>query len=337
MTVYHTGAIYSGVLPVIPVSSTPGAVSTSGFSPLPPLAAFATTRPPITVSTPAASSQLPSPVTTLQKAQNSGNPPTSKHLPTVSIVLLSIGVVLFLVGLFAVYRGCCRTRTRTYPTPSRPILQDPFQDEPKREVDEESLFGGKERTSTQGGNNEVLLNWTQYPHTSVMKPLPTLDIHSPQHGSPPRRSSREMAQKDVSAFSFPGLTPGSNLGTRSPGRLSAISASIYPVSPVSSFGGHGVGVAVSGSPLTADNLPLLQRSKSSGASARRMSVAQRANVRHSVIPSTYGTSDLYGGVASPMPNTPKPTAAQVASMVPVRILRPDHCSIPGLDRSEITV
>jgi hypothetical protein len=308
VTAYHTGGIYSGVLPVVQASSTQSVASTSGFSPLPPLAAFATSRTPIIIATSSGPSSIPSPATTLHNQGVSKLPP-GKHLPTVSIVLLVIGGVLVAVGLFAVFKVCCRPRKRTYPTPSRPILQDPFQDEPKCDPDEESLFGGKERTSTQGGGNEVLLNWTQYPHTSVMKPLPTLDIHAPQPDNAPKRSSREMAEENVLSFSGGGLLSGNNLGTRSPGRLSAISASIYPLSPVPSFGGQGIGIAVSGSPLTADNMPLLQRSKSSGASARRLSVAGRVGVRHSVIPSTYGTSDLYGGFASPMPVTPKPAAA----------------------------
>lgn len=323
MTAYHTGAVYSGVLPVVQQPTfTQTYGSTSGFSPLPPLAAYPTTRPPITVSTGPNSSALPSPATTLQHDQKQSSSPPAKHLPTVSIVLLAVGAVLVALGLFAVFKVCCRTQKRKYPIPSRPILQDPFLDEPKRDADEESLFGGKERSSTQGNGNDVLLNWTQYPHTSVMKPLPTLDVHAPQPGSPPKRPSPEMTQKNTSRFSGSAFTSGNNLGARSPGRLSAISASIYPASPVPSWGGGGIGIAVTGSPLTADNMPLLQRSKSNGTSARRMSVAGRAAVRHSVIPSTYGTSDLYGGMASPMPVTPKPAASNGVGQGRARVKAP---------------
>lgn len=306
LVISHTGGVYSGVLPVIPPSTTQS-VATSGFSPLPPLAAFATSLSAVTVATSAhISSSVAAPSSTLGsiKSQPANKPPATKRLPTVSIILLVVGAVLVLGGLVAVIRVYMRPRKHKYPTPSRPVLQDPFQDKPKRDADEESLFGGKERSSTRPGSKEVLLNWTQYPHTSVIKPLPTLDVRGPQSGASPKRSSRELAQDG--GFSFPGLTvtPAGNYGTRSPSRLSVVSASVYPGSPAST---HAVGIAVGGSPLTADNLPLLQRSNTKS-SARRLSQAARGGVRRSVIPSTYGTSDLYGAT-SPVPETPMPPAS----------------------------
>ena len=318
VTVHHTGGIYSGVLPVIPPSSTRG-LSSSGFSPL-PLAAFATSLSAVAVSSAPPSSLSPAPSTTArQKDQRTNHVQGSNRLPTVSIVLLVVGAVILLAGLIVVFRFCSRPRKPKYPTPSRPILQDPFQDEEKGDPDEESLFGGKERSSTRPGSGEVLLNWTQYPHTSLMKPLPPLDVYGSVPGSPPKRRSPEMVQKHCSPFLGLPATPGSNLGTRTPGRLSAVSASVYPGSPASTMGGHGVGIAVGGSPLTADNLPLLQRSNTKS-SIRK--APQPRGTRHSVIPSTYGTSDLYGGVASPVPTTPQVAATANGATGRARVKAP---------------
>ena len=307
-TVYHTGGVYSGILPVIPPSATQTA-STSGFSPLPPFAAYATSLSSFSAITASTSivSVLPSATAALEKNRQMDPSQPSKGFPIAAIVVLAFLGVLVLAGLGLVIRSMFRKPKRSIPTPSRPILQDPFQDDPKQDPDEESLFGGKERFSQAA--NEVLLDWKQYPHTSIniMKPLPTLDVYAPQPGSPAKRVSPEMVQKTESPFAGPGRTPATNnLGARSPSRLSLVSASVYPGSPVSTYQGHGVGIAVSGSPLTADNLPLLQRSKSNASMRRASQSAGRA--RHSMLPSTYGTSDLYGGFTSPMPPTPKASA-----------------------------
>ncbi|EKM55224.1 uncharacterized protein PHACADRAFT_28276 [Phanerochaete carnosa HHB-10118-sp] len=321
-TVYHTGGIYSGVLPVIQPSTTQAA-STSGFSPLPPFAAYATSLSSFSVlaastSTVSASPSVPA---ALEKDQQVNSPQPSKGLPVAAIAVLAFIGLLVLVGLAAVIRSIFRKPKRSIPTPSRPILQDPFQDDPKKDPDEESLFGGKERSSQAA--NEVLLDWRQYPHTSVSvtKPLPTFDVHAPQPGSPSKRASVGMAQNAASPLSGLGLTPATNnLGARSPSRLSLVSASIYPGSPVSTNQGHGVGIAVSGSPLTADNLPLLQRSKSNPSTRRASQAGGRA--RHSMLPSTYGTADLYGGPASPLPTTPKVTAATNTAAGRARVKAP---------------
>ena len=312
VTVYHSGAVYSGVLPVVPPTPTSiHTVPTSGFSPL-PLAAFATSLSAVTASGTSSLSLASATPSAIQKTQHTNTASAAKPLPTVSIVLLAIGGFFLILGLVIFGRVCCRPRKHKYPTPSRPVLQDPFQDDEKADADEESLFGGKERSSSsaQPGSGEVLLNWTKYPHTSLMKPLPVLDIGSSQE-SPTRRASPQQVQKACSPFLGVPPTPGSHFGTRSPSRVSVISASVYPGSPMSTMAGPGVGIAVGGSPLTADNLPLLQRSNTKN-SMRRASQAGRTN-RHSVIPSTYGTSDLYGGVASPVPATPKPAATSNAA------------------------
>ncbi|GJE87007.1 hypothetical protein PsYK624_030900 [Phanerochaete sordida] len=313
-TVYHTGAVYSGVLPVIqPSTSATPTASTSGFSPLPPFAAYATSISSfsVIVASSTAASVPPSATAAIETHQQGNPKQPSKGFPLAAIVVLVFLGILVLLGLGIVVRSMFRKPKRSIPTVSRPILQDPFQDEPKQDADEESLFGGKERSSQAA--NEVLLDWKQYPHTSVYidKPLPTFDVHAPLPGSPQKRASLDKGRHPASPLGGLGLTPATNnFGAKSPSRLSLISASVYPGSPGSTNQGHGVGIAVSGSPLTADNMPLLQRSKSD-ASRRRVSQAP-GRARHSMLPSTYGTSDLYGGISSPMPVTPKAPAANPA-------------------------
>lgn len=310
-TVYHTGGIYSGVLPVVqPATAITRTASTSGFSPLPPFAAYATSLSSFSVITASATaaSMAASVNTALERNQHSNPPQPSKRFPVAAIVVLVFLGLLVLAGLGIVLKSTLRKPKRSIPTPSRPILQDPFRDDPKVDPDEESLFGGKERSSHAA--NEVLLDWKQYPHTSVNieKPLPTFDVHAPLPGSPPKRLSGDKTHASTSPLGGSSLTPATNnFGSKSPSRLSLVSASVYPGSPVSTNQGHGVGIAVSGSPLTADNLPLLQRSRSNASVRRAPPAAGRA--RHSMLPSTYGTSDLYGGITSPIPPTPKGPAA----------------------------
>lgn len=183
-------------------------------------------------------------------------------------------------------------------------------DEDKLDPDEESLFGGKERLSARPGSNAVPLTWTQYPHVSLANPPASTNVNT---GNSSKRRSSDLTQKSVYPFSGPNASVG-NTPARSANRVSMVSASVYPGSPMSG----NVGVAVTSSPLTADGMPVLQRSNSKP-TARRMSTASRL-ARHSVInpdklhvPSTYGTSDLYGGPPSPVPLTPATPKAAAAS------------------------
>ncbi|KAI0345137.1 hypothetical protein BDW22DRAFT_1482367 [Trametopsis cervina] len=292
-TLYPSGVIYTGVLPVIMPASAQPPVSTSGFSPLPPLSAFATTLATVAASSTSKPTVTPAP-TILGSQQR---PPSSspKHVSTVIIVLLAVGAAFLLLGCFVLYKMCNRPRKHHYPTPSLPILQDDYMDERKADPEEESLFGGKDRFSARPGSDGVPLTWTQYPHVSVTKPPAA---HSPQTRSPPKRKSVDSEQKSGYPFTGPGAS-ATNTAARSANRISAVSASVYPGSPLSG----NIGLAVSGSPLTGHAMPAMQRSNSK-AGARRMSVAGR-NVSDKLhVPSTYGTSDLYGGVASPIPPTP---------------------------------
>lgn len=319
-----TTGIYTGVLPVnapAPVSS--ATASTSGFSPLPPLAAFATTVSTSASLTYSTSSTISAPIsspTTLHTTAASQPPP---HLSVVVIVLIAVGSAFLLVLAFVVVRLCNRPR-KHLPTPSLPILQDPFQDDEKRaDPDEESLFGGKERASVRSGNNNVLLDWTQYPHTSmIQKSQPTVNVQAAPPSHVQRRKSRDVAQGSAYLFKGIGSTQG-NLTAPATNRVSMHSVSVYPGSPVSTAG-HDVGIAVGGSPLTADNNPVLQRSNSKA--TRRMSQSARS-VRQSVI-STYGTSDLYG-IGSPIPATPK-AAATPANAGRARVKAP---YAPGILRA----
>lgn len=304
-SLYPSGIIYHGVLPVvIPTSSGALPATTSGFSPLPPLSAFATSLAATSTITHASSTQSITATPTNVDSQHQAHSTPPKHLPTAIIVLLTVGVASFLMGCYVIYRVWSRPRKHHWPTPSQPILQDDYMDERKIDPEEESLFGGKERTSARPNSDGQLLNWTQYPHVSLVKPPAALDVNASRPGSPPRRKSAELSHKTSYAFTAPGAS-AANTSNRATNRISMVSASVYPGSPMSG----NVGLAVTGSPLTADGMPVLQRSNSKP-TARRMSTAAR-NARQSMVvadklhvPSTYGTSDLYGGVATPMPATP---------------------------------
>ncbi|KAI0093724.1 hypothetical protein BDY19DRAFT_989272 [Irpex rosettiformis] len=310
-SLYPSGVVYSGVLPVVVPTSTHPPVSSSGFSPLPPLSAFATSLAATVATTAGSSTHSATPSAGIlsseqQQAHSSG----PKHLSTVIIVLLAVGSAFFLLGCYVLYRIFRRPRKHHYPTPSLPILQDDFMEDRKVDPEEESLFGGKERLSANPGSDAVPLTWTQYPHVSLAKPPASLTVDP---GNSAKRKSSDLPQKSAYPFSGPNAN-ATNAPARSANRLSIASASIYPGSPMSG----NVGVAVTGSPLTADGMPVLHRSNSKS-TARRLSTASRYT-RQSVInpnklqiPSTYGTSDLYGGPPSPVPPTPATPRAGATS------------------------
>lgn len=310
-----TFTIHSGVLPVVP-STTQRPSFTSGFSPLPPLVAAATSLGLTTSSilTAPTASTISSTLTGHQGQTHT----TSKHVSTAVVVLLAVGAAFLLVGIFLAYRVCSRPRAHI-PTPSLPILQDPFEDEEKQvDPEEESLFGGKERTSARPGSNTVLLPWTQYPHNSVIKPAATLDVNAYRPDDPHKRNSVGAAQRG-------GFNP-----TRTPNRVSAMSVSVYPGSPMSQSG-NGVGLAIGGSPLTADGTHVLQRANFQPTNPRRMSKAAKT-ARQSmvvsdrlVVPNGLEDSDLYAGSEFNTPALPPSTAggrARVkAPYAPAALLR----------------
>ncbi|EPS98529.1 hypothetical protein FOMPIDRAFT_1165159 [Fomitopsis schrenkii] len=217
-------------------------------------------------------------------------------------------------------------RRRPYPTPSLPILQDPFADQAAT-GDEESLFGGKERLSAQPGTNPDY-KWTHYSHPSLSKtPVLPGNLQSSDmflsEKSVPRvpvfagsSADVQMSEKVSAATAHikpflvtPAATP---LAVK---RTSLASQSIYPGTPQSAYG-----IAVgSASPLTADGMPLLQRNISKS-SARRRSRTQRS-ISHATQERHMETedmrADIYDGlrqstavVAPPAPVLKKSSSVQ---------------------------
>ncbi|KAK7693477.1 hypothetical protein QCA50_003045 [Cerrena zonata] len=230
------------------------------------------------------SSAIPSSTSPILNAASApDHSPSSKHPSTVVIIVLSIVAAFILFGLIAACWVYTRPKKRTTPTPSLPILQDEYMDE-KVSVDEESLFGGKERVSAQPGTGPVLYNWTPYPHTSVIQPKTTdtakrmstrQSLHPDDKSSYPFKGQGTVASP--SPASSPPLQQLHSAVSRAVNRVSALSASIYPVSPQPSHGYSGIGLAIGGdnSPLTADGTSMLQRNPSK-ASARRQSRTPKA-------------------------------------------------------------
>ncbi|KAI0362090.1 hypothetical protein OH77DRAFT_1584570 [Trametes cingulata] len=316
----HISAIHPGILPVIPTTLTvPAHSMTSGFSPLPPLTALATTTAPSGSLAPTGAPTGTSRALSDAQADSTNNQ-GSKHLPVVMVVLVSIGTAFFLLGAFIVWRARTRPRKRSCPTPSLPIFQDPFADQDLK-VDEESLFGGKERASAVARpNSNGLWTWTQYTPKPSAQTLgnkaPMFDLVFPE---PPRSApSALLSEKTIPPppplpvpVPPPSTMPPANPPlqqmqsalSRAANRVSALSMSIYPASPQST---SGIGLALGGmSPLTADGTPVLQRKPS----ASRLSKSRRS-MRHSLAATEYLNmqADIYGGaqVASPFPPSPAP-------------------------------
>ncbi|KAH9901372.1 hypothetical protein C8Q73DRAFT_786747 [Cubamyces lactineus] len=319
-------AIHPGILPVIP-SQVPTTLTASpyvwntGLTSASSLVASAAA-----VTGTAVSSE--SPVDTSralsddQASQVGGQ--NSRHLPVVLIVLVSIGLGFLLVGAFVVWRACRQPRRRSCPTPSLPILQDPFADQDFK-VDEESLFGGKDRASAVARpNSNGLWTWTQYtpkpsmqtlgnsgPFNPSATQLPSAVLFSEKAMPPPPPAPVHVPLPTNNPPPAPPLQQMQSALTRAANRVSAMSMSIYPTSPQSS---SGIGLAIGGaSPLTADGTPVLQRKPS----ANRLSKGRRS-MRHSLATTEYLDvhADIYGG-------------AQVTSpFVPTSPLRPPQLAVP---------
>ncbi|KZT70130.1 hypothetical protein DAEQUDRAFT_744878 [Daedalea quercina L-15889] len=188
-------------------------------------------------------------------------------------------------------------KRRRCPTPSLPILQDPFADQPAA-GDEESLFGGKERLSARPSSN-VGFSWTHYSHPSLSK-TPTFSgtrqgdaayvsekVSSTTYANAgPSANAAHLAMSEKVSNTTPPLKPF--LASTTPAR------SIYPGTPQSDYG-----IAVgSASPLTADGMPLLQRSVSK-TSTRRRSRTQRSLHSAQEMQSDVeevGSKDVYDGL-----------------------------------------
>lgn len=321
LTVHGTIPMHTGILPVFP-PATPvvnGIERTPGFSPLPTITSLAASG--ITSSISALSTH------SVSKDAQSGQPGSPPgHISTVIIVLIAVGGTFFLVLVFVIWKACTAPRRRPYPTPSLPILQDPFADQAAT-GDEESLFGGKERLSAQPGTNPDY-KWTHYSHPSLSKtPVLPGNLQSSDmflsEKSVPRvpvfagsSADVQMSEKVSAATAHikpflvtPAATP---LAVK---RTSLASQSIYPGTPQSAYG-----IAVgSASPLTADGMPLLQRNISKS-SARRRSRTQRS-ISHATQERHMETedmrADIYDGlrqstavVAPPAPVLKKSSSVQ---------------------------
>lgn len=322
--------IHTGILPVVPSQPTTLIVAPhtlgSGFSSLPSLTAFATS----TVTPLSQTHHLPtgSPDGTSRALGTSQPARTgSKHLPVVLIVLVTIGVAFLLLGGFLCWRVRSRPRKRTCPTPSLPILQDAFTDR-EFKVDEESLFGGKERSSALARpNSDGLYTWVQYtPKPSEALSSPGMKNVTTKPPLPPMMPTPPSAQLSEKVDRFPtpvhvplpinNLSPNPPMQqmqsalTRAANRVSTLSMSIYPASPQSTTTHTGIGLAIGGtSPLTADGTPVLERKPSKD----RLSKARRS-YRHSVAATEY--LDIYSGAQVTSPTSP--TSPQFVAVGPLK-------------------
>ncbi|KAH9854223.1 hypothetical protein C2E23DRAFT_776410 [Lenzites betulinus] len=322
-------AINPGILPVNvnPTTLTvSGSYITPGFSPLPSLTAFATA----TLTSTLVPSVTPTGASRSLASSHAGQAhgKGSKHLPVVLVVLVSVGIGFLALGAFIILRARSRPRQRTCPTPSLPIFQDPFADE-ELKVDEESLFGGKDRASAVARpNSNGLWTWTQYTPKSSAQELGkgSLTAHlafpEPPKGLPPLFSQRAPPPPPApvrvplpvsSAPVNPPMQQMQSALSRAAHRVSTLSMSIYPTSPQSTA---GIGLAIGGmSPLTADGTPVLQRKPS----ASRLSKGNRS-MRHSLAATEYLDmhADIYGGaqIISPYMPSPQPQTPNAAAYLP---------------------
>ena len=218
---------------------------------------------------------------------------TSHQLPAVAIILLVTGGVLFVASILILTKLCLRPRRRSHPTPSLPILQDAF---PQSKMGDESpLFGGKERLSSQPGNNAIPWTWTQY-QSDIPKPAPVASIlKSDAMNQAQKRYSRlgdeprnpfHLGEPTIhGALAKLGSTNQSSDGhpKKAMSRLSSLSGVVYPVSMCESAGQENIGIAVSSG----------QGDLESGGSAAREH-RKRASARQSIRNFDKRRSTIYG-------------------------------------------
>ena len=180
---------------------------------------------------------------------------TPHQLPAVAIILLATGGVLFVASILILSKLCIRPRRRSHPTPSLPILQDAF---PQSKMGDESpLFGGKERLSSQPGNNAVPWTWTQY-QSDMPKPAPVASILKPDAMNQAQKRYSRLVDEPQNLFhpgeptmngalAKPGTTNQSSDGhtKKALSRLSSLSGVVYSASVYESTGQENIGIAVS--------------------------------------------------------------------------------------------
>jgi hypothetical protein len=180
---------------------------------------------------------------------------TPHQLPAVAIILLATGGVLFVASILILTKLCLRPQRRSHPTPSLPILQDIF---PQSKMGDESpLFGGKERLSSQPGNNAVPWTWTQY-QSDMPKPAPVASILKSDAMSQAQKRYSRLVDEPQNPFhqgeptlhgalAKPVTTNQSSDGhpKKALSRLSSLSGVVYPASMYESTGQENIGIAVS--------------------------------------------------------------------------------------------
>ncbi|CDO68292.1 hypothetical protein BN946_scf184799.g19 [Trametes cinnabarina] len=342
-------AIHPGILPVIPsqVPTTltiPANSLVTGLTTVTSLAAVATSHGSSSASAPTGSPTGNSKALSVDHANRTGAQ-SPKHLPVVLIVLVIVGLSFLLLGAFIVWRARRRPRERSCPTPSLPIFQDPFADEDWK-MEEESLFGGKERASSVARpNSNGLWTWTQYtpkpsaqtldvkpPLFNLVAPMPSTGapvVHFSEKRAPPPPPPPAPVHVPLPVDRAPANPPLQQMQsalTRAANRVSALSMSIYPTSPQST---SGIGLALGGmSPLTADGTPVVQRKPSSN----RLSKNHRS-MRHSLAATEYLDmhADIYGGaqIASPFVANASPAPPSPSTMPKPALRKSTSISVQG--------
>ena len=256
------------------------------FSPLPPLVSLIATN----------SASLPSLTTLATSTSSSVDSSTHQvsqphRLPTPIITLLAVGAACVLLGIFIIIKVCSRPRRRTHPTPSLPILDDPFPDHDKFTGPESPIFGGKERFSPRPGSNSGLWAWTQYPQPQpqlgpiIAKPAQAAGYGKVAggdsiYGYGGVSGSQGMQEKNTIQYPFDShphahgvstqthvyqapLQQVQSALTRTASRLSTVST-LYPSSPFNHQAARNVGIAVGGpgTAFTADGHHVIKRTKS---------------------------------------------------------------------------
>ncbi|KAG5647231.1 hypothetical protein DXG03_000766 [Asterophora parasitica] len=303
-------------------TSTPTSAPT--FSTLPPLLSLdpnSSSAPSQTAAPSTSAYEGPEP--TMVSAAESQRPSQPHKLSIPIIVLLAVSSGVLLIGLFTLIKYYSRPRRRHFPTPSRPILDDPFADFadakfPPVEDPDSPIFGGKERIS---GANGALWSWSQYPRPtiSVTKPEDNGPSEPASNGSgiikahPPHlqgsRNSKAVSGHGHS-HSVP-ITSGDSpyyaslqqvkgAMSRVANRISMASVSMYPSSPQSAFSNSNVGLAITRSPMTGDGSNVLKRTEPKAALDRTRntlaaSEAAKGTISASLTMDRYSDSSAYDG------------------------------------------
>ena len=303
----HTTLLPDSPLTVVGKASPSAFVYPTSFVVSTPLFRLSSTASPLS-GTSSSSFTLPAsasaeqPLGTFNKAPSRQTTP--HQLPAVAIILLATGGVLFVASVLILTKLCLRPRRRSHPTPSLPILQDAF---PQSKIGDESpLFGGKERLSSQPGNNAVPWTWTQY-QSNIPKPAPVASIlKSDAINQAQKRYSRLVDEPQnlvhlgetsmYGAVAKSGTTNQSSDGhpKNALSRLSTLSGVVYSASIYESTGQENIGIAVSSGQEDLEFSGFAAREHRKRASARQS--IRNFDKRRSTI---YGSSEGLAYTMSP--------------------------------------